>query len=127
MKILSMDIQGFGGLSKQKALCSLFYDLNPDMILLQETMCNFSQALLLFSKLKPRWEFYALDASGLSGGLLAGWNPLLVHYKAFSSLASIILKASIKGISEVFSIINYYGPYAHHTVFWDKILTGGLL
>ena len=73
-----MNIRGFGGISKQKALGSLFSDLNPDMILLQETMCNFTQSLLLFSKFYPGWEFYALDASGVSSGLLDGWNPLLV-------------------------------------------------
>ena len=78
MKILSMNIRGFGGISKQKSLGSLFYDLNSDMILLQVNMCNYSQSLLLFSKLKLGWEFFALDVAGLSGGLLAGWNPLLV-------------------------------------------------
>ena len=107
-----MNIRGFGGLTKQKALGKLFTDLNnPDMILIQETMCCFSQSFLLFSKLKLGWEFCASDASGLSGGLLAGWNPFMVRCKAFSSLAGIILKANIKGLSEVFTIINYYGPY----------------
>ena len=104
-----MNIQGFGGISKQKALGSLFFDLNPDMILLQETMCNFTQSLLMFSKFKPGWEFCALDAYGLFGGLLAGWNPLLVRCKDFSSIVGIVLKASIKGISKIFSIITTMG------------------
>ena len=78
MKILSMNIRGFGGLTKQKSLGILFTDLNLDMILIQETMCCYSQSLLLFSKLKPGWEFCAFDALGLSGGLLAGRNPFLV-------------------------------------------------
>ena len=112
MKFLSMNIQGFRGISQQKSLGSLFSDLNPDMILLQETICNYSQSLLLFSKLKLGWEFYALDVAGLSGGLLAGWNPLLVRYKAYYSIAGIVLRASIKGISEILSIINCYKPYA---------------
>ena len=127
MKNLSMNIRGFGGLSKQKYLCLLFSYLNPDMIPLQETMCNFTQALLLFSKLKPGWEFCALDAAGLSGGLLAGWNPRLVHCKAFSSIVGIVLRDSIRGITKIFTIINCYGPYAQRIVFWDNILAGGLL
>ena len=106
MKILSMNIQGFGGISKQKSLGLIFSDLSLDTILLQETMCNFTQSLLLFSKFKPGWEFYAVDASVLSGGLLVGWNPLLVCCKEFSSIAGIILKDFIKGISNIFSIIN---------------------
>ena len=72
MKILSMNIRGFGGLTKQKALGRFFTDLNPDMILIQETMCSYSQSLLLYSKLKPGWELCASDASSLSRGLLAG-------------------------------------------------------
>ena len=114
-----MNIRGFGGLTKQKSLGSLLSELNPDMIMLQETMCNFSQALMVFSKFKPRWEFCVIDASSLSGGLLAGCNPLMVHCKAFSSFAGIILQASIKGLSETFSIFNCYGPYTQRTVFWD--------
>ena len=98
MKILSMNIRGFGGLPKHNSLVSLFSYLCPDMILLQETMCPFSQSLILFSKIKPRWEYCALDVDGLSGGLLAGWNPLLVWVKAFSSLAGIILRVNVKRI-----------------------------
>ena len=112
MKILSINIWGFEGLSKQKALISLFSDLNPDMILLEETMCNYYQSLLMSSRFKLGWELCDVDASGLSGGLLVGWNPLLVCCKAFSSFGGIFLKASIKGLSEILTIFNCYGPYA---------------
>ena len=112
MKIISMNIYGFGGLTKQKSLSPLVSRFNFDMILLQETICNFSHALLVFSKFKRGWELCAIDAFSLSGGLLAGWNPLLVHCKGFSSFAGIILQASIKGITEILSIFNYYVPYS---------------
>ena len=74
MKILSMNICGFGELTKQKARKSLFSSLNPDMILIQETMCDHYLALHLFSKLKLGWEFSALDSIGCSRGLLTGCN-----------------------------------------------------
>ena len=99
MKILSMNIRGFGGLAKQKSLGFLLSNLRPDLILFQETMCSHAHALYWFSKLKPGWEFCASDACGLSGGLLAGWDPHLVRCKAFSSLAGIVLKASFKGMT----------------------------
>ena len=70
-----MNICGFGGLPKQKALRSLFSSLNPDMILIQETMRDYYSALHCFSKLKHGWEFYSLDSCGCFGGLLIGWNP----------------------------------------------------
>ena len=127
MKILSMNIHGFGGVAKQKSLGRLLSDLRPDMILFQETMCCYSQALYLFSKLKLGWEFYTSDATGLSGGLLAGWDPHLVRCKAFSSLAGIILKASFKGLVETFTVINCYGPYTQRFTFWNNVVAGGLL
>ena len=127
MKILSMNIRGFWGLAKHKSLGRLFSDLRPDMILLQETMCCFSQALYLFSKLKPGWEFCASDASGLSSGLLTGWDPHLVRCKAFSSLVGIVLKATFKGLAETLTVINCYGPYIQRTSYWDNLVSGGLL
>ena len=76
MKIISMNICGFRGLTKQKALKSLFASLNLDMILIQETMCDHYSAMCMFSKMRPGWEFCALESQGLSSGLLTGWNPL---------------------------------------------------
>ena len=122
-----MNIYGFGGLAKQKSPRCLFSELRPDMILLQETMCCHAQALYLFSKLKPGWEFCASDASGLSGGLLAGWDPHLVRCKAFTSLDGIVLKAIFKGLADTFTIINWYGPYVQRTTYWNNLVSGGLL
>ena len=96
MNIVSMNICGFRVLAKQKALRSLFTSLNPDLILLQETMCDHITALQLFAKLKPGWELCALDAHGLSGGILSAWNPYLSRCKAYHSFAGILLYARFK-------------------------------
>ena len=99
MKILSINIHaGFGGLTKQKALRSLFSSWNLDMILIQETMCDHYLALCLFSKLNPGWEFCALDSLGHLGGLLTGWNPHLTCYKYFHTYAGILVKVRFKGL-----------------------------
>ena len=90
-------------------------------------MCSDAQALYLFSKLKPGWEFCASDACGLSRGLLAGWDPHLVRCKAFSSLAGIVLKATFKGMAETFTVINCYDPYIHRTRYWNSLVSGGIL
>ena len=65
-------MSGFGGLTKQKALTSLFSLLKPEMILLRETMCDYVTVLSLFTKIKPGWEFCALDFHGLSWSFLDG-------------------------------------------------------
>ena len=117
MKIVSMNIHGFGGPTKQKSLKDLFTSLNPDIILLQETMCDHFISLCLFAFMKPSWEFCAIDALGLFGGILSAWNPRLVRCKAYHSFVGILLSASFKGLDSVFSIVNCYGPYANRTTY----------
>ena len=71
MKFVSMNIRGFGGPTNQKELKELFTSLNLEIISLQETMCDHFTALRLFSFIKLCWEFCAIDALGLSGGILS--------------------------------------------------------
>ena len=72
MKILSLNLRGFGGLAKKKSLGYLIVDIALDMIILQETMSACFPALLAFSKLLSGWEFCALNLKGLSDRLLTG-------------------------------------------------------
>ena len=48
-----------------KLLKELFTSLNPDIILLEETMCDHLTALRFSSLMKPGYEFCAIDALGL--------------------------------------------------------------
>ena len=84
-------------------------------------------AILSFSKLRPGWEYCALSSSGLSGGLLAAWNPLYFKIKAFRTVAGILLKAHVQGSSLNLSLLNCYGPYSNQETFWDLVVQGGLL
>ena len=127
MKILSLNVRGFGGKTKQNSLRSLFLFVQRDMILLEETMCSSFPALFAFSKLLPKWEFCATSASGLSGGLLTAWNPLRVKCGAFETLAGILVKVVFHGMNFTLDAINYYGPYRNRVLFWDNVLRGGLL
>ena len=126
MKIVSMNIRGFGGPTKQKALKEMFSSLNPDIILLQETMCDHITALRLFVYMKSGWEFCAIDALGLSGGILSAYNPILIRCKSYNSFVGILLTACFKGLDYVFSIVNCYGPYANRTSYWNSIVAGGI-
>ena len=120
MLILSLNISGLGGRPKTLSLCALFNSLKPDFILLQETMCSNVPSLLDFSKLLPTWEFCAVSARGLSGGLLSAWIPLKVKCKAFHTCAGILLQATIHGLSSPFHLLNVYGPYK------DRIFFSGI-
>ena len=93
MKILTLNVRGLGVMAKHNSLRNLFGTLDPDLIFLQETMTGSYPAILSFSKLRPGWEYCALGASGLSGGLLAAWNPRCFRVKAFKTVIGILLKA----------------------------------
>ena len=110
MLILSLNVRGLGGKTKAFSLRSLFSSLNPDFILLQETMCSALPALFAFSKILPSWEFCATNAHGLSGGLLSAWNPKKVNCRAFQTCAGLLLEASIRGTNLPLHILNVYGP-----------------
>ena len=127
MIILSLNVHGLGGKTKTHSLRTLIRSVKPDFILLQETMCSDLPALFAFSKLLPSWEFCAVSAHGLSGGLLSAWNPAKAKCKAFHTCAGILLQASIRGLSDPLHILNEYGPYRDRVLFWDKALIGGLL
>ena len=127
MLILSLNICGLGGRTKSLSLRALFKSLNPDFILLQETMCSASPALFAFLKLLPSWEFCAISARGLSRGLLSAWNPYKANCRAFQTCAGILLQASIQGMPDPLHILKVYGPYQDRDLFWDKALRGGLL
>ena len=127
MKILSFNICGLGGLAKHKSLRNLLVSLAPDLILLQETMTCSHPSILSFSKLRPGWEYCAVSSTGLSGGLLAAWNPSCFRVKAFKTTAGILLKAQVRGSPQVFTLLNCYGPYTNREQFWNLVDRGGLL
>ena len=127
MRFLTLNVRGLGGLAKKKSLRILISSLSPDVILLQETMTSIYPALFAFSKLCPGWEFCAIKAKGLSGGILSGWNPKLLNCKAFHTAAGILLKASLRSSPLELSILNCYGPYINRDSFWNSATTGGLL
>ena len=127
MIILYLNIRGLGGRPKTLGLRSLFDSLHPDIVLFQETMCSDLPALISFSKLLHSWEYCAVSAKGLSGGLLSAWNPLSVKCKAYHTFAGILLQAQVRGMSFPLNILNVYGPYTNRIQFWDKTLCGGLL
>ena len=127
MRLLSLNVRGLGGFSKQKSLRQLFLTLSPDVVLFQETMTSTYPALFSFSKLCSGWEFCVLNSSSLSGGILSGWNPRVLRCKYLHTLAGILLHATLRGSSLTFSILNVYSPYLHRDSFWNAVASGGLL
>ena len=75
----------------------------------------------------PNWEFCAMGALGLSGGLLTTWNLLIVRCQAFETVVGILVKEKLCGSHSPLSILNCYGPYCNREIFWENAMIGGLL
>ena len=90
-------------------------------------MCSSYPTLLAFSKTLSGWEFCVTNASGLSSGLLIGWNPHIVRYNAFETVGGILVHANFRGSSTTLSILNCYGLIQAVTSFgieewWEAFL-----
>ena len=85
------------------------------------------KAIDVFTNVLGNWYMSAVNASGLSGGLLSAWNPHKALFDVFRSGAGILLKGRcINGVQEI-NILNCYGPYQYRIPFWSHIRAGGLL
>ena len=80
-------------------------------------MCSTFPTLHAFSKLLHNWEFCAISASGLSGGLLTAWDPHRVRCRAFETVVGILVKADFRGMNTPLYILNCYGPYQDRDIF----------
>lgn len=57
------------------ALKNLLLSLQPSIILIHETMHNVPDTIQYFWKMFSNWYMSATTAMGLSGGLVALWDP----------------------------------------------------
>lgn len=64
---------------------------------------------------------------GCLGGLKIIWNPRYVSLQDFSPMVGIIFVANFKGFFGDVVLVNCYGPYQDHKIFWNKISCSGLL
>jgi exonuclease III len=69
MKIISWNIRGLNGHSKQKMLQDLIFAEKPDIILLQETKCTTEDIDRLIPYCWKQGEAVSTVATGTAGGL----------------------------------------------------------
>jgi len=111
MIFLSYNARGIGGPQKKLSLKRLLLILNPDVLLLHETMCKGEVAIKVISPWLKDWAFSAVDTDGHSGGLFTGWSPTFKALSSSSSISSISLNLKHKDVDYTFFVINIYGPY----------------
>lgn len=102
MSILSLNVRDVGGANKTRALTQLFKATSPDVVLLQETMCDDLSAIKSLSSILSGWEFCAFSSTGHSGGLLSCWNPAASSFKPFRIFGESYWRANFWVLSSLF-------------------------
>jgi exonuclease III len=83
MKIISWNIRGLNGRSKQKLLRDLIIEEAPDVVMLQETKCTSEEINRLLPYYWKQGGVVSIDATGTVGGLALLWNTNTVLLNNF--------------------------------------------
>jgi exonuclease III len=111
MKIISWNIRGLNGRSKQKSLRDLIFAEKPDVLLLQETKCSNEDINKLLPHCWKQGEAVSIAATGTAGGLAVLWNPATVRLENFTTTRwSITTDYRLIGSNKPGHITNVYGP-----------------
>ena len=111
MKLISWNIRGLNGRSKQRMLKMKLQKDPPSVLFLQETKCPSESASAIMARIWKNCTTIAIDVQGASGGLCISWNPHILSLDyALATRHSIsasfhLLGSSIKGY-----LMNVYGP-----------------
>jgi exonuclease III len=83
MKIISWNIRGLNGRSKQKMLREMILAETPDIVLLQETKCTSEDMDRILPYCWKQGGVASVDATGTAGGLAILWNTNVVLMENF--------------------------------------------
>jgi len=109
------------GAKKRRALHRFLSTSDTQLIMIQETMISARDAISFFLGIRPHWKVSALDAIGMSGGILTARNPSLGNFQAFTTSAGLLVEGHVRGFQEMIRVLNIYGPYRDRRSFWDMV------
>jgi exonuclease III len=111
MKIISWNIRGLNGRSKQKLLRDLIIAEAPDVVMLQETKCTTEDINRLLPYFWKQGGAVSTDAAGTAGGLALLWNTNNVLMENFCTTRwSITADYRLIGSDKPGHITTVYGP-----------------
>jgi exonuclease III len=111
MKIISWNIRGLNGRSKQKMLRDLILAEKLDIVLLQETKCTLKDVDRLLPYYWKQGVVASTDATGTVGGLDILWNTNMVLLENFLTTKwSITTDYRLIGSNKPRHLTNVYGP-----------------
>jgi exonuclease III len=111
MKIITWNIRGLNGRSKQKLLRDLILAEKPEILLLQETKCTSEDIDKLLPYCWKQGAAVSIDATGTAGGLAILWNTNAVLLENFLTTKwSITADYRLIGSNKPGHLTNVYGP-----------------
>lgn len=90
-------------------------------------MCHVAKAIPYFLVIYPNCHIVEVNSNGLSGGLIAMWNPHFTKFHAYGFFIGILLSRKIKSVSKSFYLINLYATCCNRPDFWNYINSYGIL
>ena len=112
MILLSYNCRDLASPQKKSSIKRMITLLDPQIILLQETMGSSDKVKEALESWLPGWVFEAMDTVGRSGGLAIGWVANQIRREnnwGFQSGMGIDVYS--RETDRVYSVINIYGPY----------------
>jgi exonuclease III len=111
MKIISWNIRGLNGRSKQRLLRDMLIAEKPDIMLLQETKCAIEEMDKILPSCWKQGQGIYIVAMGAAGGLALLWNPNSVTMdNFFTTKWSISTAYRLIGSNKPGYLTNVYGP-----------------
>jgi exonuclease III len=111
MKIISWNIRGLNGRSKQKMLRDMIIAEKPDIVMLQETKCSSEDIERLLPFCWKQGRAASIDASGSAGGLTVLWNTSeVIMENFFATKWSLTATYRCIGSNKPGCLTNVYGP-----------------
>jgi len=111
MNILTWNIRGLNGRSKQRILRNCIKAEDPDILLLQETKCAGQTVEAILKKFKHNCDSYHLDLKGAAGGLAILLNhATFILDQGFSTPSTLTVHYRAISLDKDEMITNAYGP-----------------
>jgi exonuclease III len=111
MKIITWNIRGLNGRSKQRILQDCIIAEKPNILLLQETKCKGAEVETIFQRIWRECTSITTDSIGASRGLAILFNPSNVTIsKPFTTIGTITSHFTVIGRNQEGAITNVYGP-----------------
>eukprot|EP00253_Pinus_taeda_P030678 PITA_30678 len=111
MKVISWNVRGLNGQTKQRLLKRKVQKEKSDIIFVQGTKSASNIIKEVSRKLGRRMDYMETDSQGWEGDLVTWWNPHVIKILSLEATRQFIaLELQIIGNSEIYLCINVYGP-----------------